>query len=157
VLRRLGYVAIARGSVEQRLDSYVRVRHAARQGGLVHFFPEGTITGPAGVRPFRLGAFLVAAELGVPLVPVAIQGSRGVLRDGERWPMPGEIVVKVLDPIAPPPDTSAAAIGATRDRARALLAGAAGEPLIEVTSAALGACAGNDAARWPDPPAHTFY
>ena len=146
VLRRLGHLPIERGGVEHRMRSYVHIRAAAR-GDLVHFFPEGTITPATGVAPFRLGAFRLAAELGYPLVPIAIRGSRAVLRDGERWPSPAEILVTVLDPIPTPRNASPAEINAARECARARLAAAAGEPLLNVKSAALPADAEPD----PDP------
>lgn len=155
VLRRLGHLPIARGHVERRMHSYDRIRDAAAHGDLVHFFPEGTITPQTGVRPFRLGAFRLAAELGVPLVPIAIHGSRAVLRDGDRWPSPGHIQVTVLEPIPPPPNASPAAISAVRDCARARLAAAADEPVLNLTSAALPGDADLDPDPVP-PPARAF-
>jgi 1-acyl-sn-glycerol-3-phosphate acyltransferase len=156
VLRRLGHLPIARGRVERRLHSYEGIRHAAAHGDLVHFFPEGTITPETGVRPFRLGAFRLAAELGVPLVPIAIRGSRAVLRDGSRWPSPGQIDITVLDAIPPPPNASPAAISAVRDCARARLAEAVNEPMLNLTSAALPADADLDPDLIPDPSARAF-
>ena len=40
------------------------------------FFPEGTFGRAPGLRPFRMGAFVVAAQTGVPLVPMGITGNR---------------------------------------------------------------------------------
>jgi 1-acyl-sn-glycerol-3-phosphate acyltransferase len=150
VLRQLGHLPIARGRVELRAHSYRRGRDAAARGDLGHFFPEGTITPTMGLGPFRLGAFRLAGELGVPLVPIAICGSRAVLRDGDRWPSPGEIVVTVLDKIPMRRNASAAEISAARDCARARLAAAVGEPLLNVESAGLPANAEPDA----DPARH---
>jgi 1-acyl-sn-glycerol-3-phosphate acyltransferase len=132
VLRRLGYVPVARGRADLRLGSYQEMRDAAARGDFVHVFPEGTITPQSGVRPFRLGAFRLAAECGVPIVPIAIGGSRAALRDGEWWPSPEPIVVTVLEAIPTPPDDSPAQIAAVRDDARALFARTVGEPLLTV-------------------------
>ena len=134
VLRRLGYVPVERGGADLRIGSYQRIRDAAARGGLIHVFPEGTITPQTGVRPFRLGAFRLAAECGVPIVPIAIDGSRAALRDGEWWPTPGAIVVTVLEAIPAPPDDSPAQVSAARDYARTLLARTVGEPLLSVKS-----------------------
>lgn len=131
VLRRLGYVPVERGSADVRLGSYQRMRDAAAGGDVIHVFPEGTITRQTGVRPFRLGAFRLAAECGVPIVPIAIAGSRAALRDGEWWPSPAAIEVTVLEAI-PTPGDSPAQISAARDYARTLLARAVGEPLLTV-------------------------
>jgi 1-acyl-sn-glycerol-3-phosphate acyltransferase len=108
------------------------MRDAAARGDFVHVFPEGTITPQSGVRPFRLGAFRLAAECGVPIVPIAIGGSRAALRDGEWWPSPEPIVVTVLEAIPTPPDDSPAQISAIRDYARTLFARAVNEPLLTV-------------------------
>ncbi|ETZ99771.1 acyltransferase family protein [Mycobacterium kansasii 824] len=37
-------------------------------------FPEGRLARAPGLRPFHIGAFVVAAEAGVPALPVAIRG-----------------------------------------------------------------------------------
>jgi len=136
VLRRLGYVPVERGTADLRIGSYQRMRDAAARGDFIHVFPEGTITPQTGIRPFRLGAFRLAAECGVPIVPVAIGGSRAALRDGEWWPSPGAIVVTILEAIPTPRDDSPAQISAVRDHARGLFARTVGEPLLSVTSAA---------------------
>jgi hypothetical protein len=47
------------------------------------FFPEGTFTRMPGLLPFHMGAFVAAAEAGVPVVPVTIRGTRSLLRAGE--------------------------------------------------------------------------
>jgi len=138
VLRRLGYVPVERGSADRRIGSYQRMRDAAARGEIVHVFPEGTITPQTAVRPFRLGAFRLAAECGVPIVPVAIGGSRAALRDGEWWPSPVPIVVTVLEPIPTPRDDSPAQISAVRDYARALFARTVGEPLLAVPQRSAG-------------------
>ena len=135
VLRRLGYVPVERGTADLRIGSYQRMRDGAARGDLIHVFPEGTITPQTGVRPFRLGAFRLAAECRVPIVPIAIDGSRAALRDGEWWPTPGAIVVTVLEAIPTPPDDSPAQISAAREYARTLLARTVGEPLLSVASA----------------------
>ena len=50
--------------------------------------------------PFHMGSFTAAIDTGVPIVPVAIRGSRSVLRDGSFWPKRGAITVKISDPIS---------------------------------------------------------
>ena len=54
-------------------------------------FPEGTFTAISGLRPFYLGAFEFAAAANLPVIPLALQGMRTVLRDGHvlarRWPV----------------------------------------------------------------------
>jgi 1-acyl-sn-glycerol-3-phosphate acyltransferase len=55
---------------------------AAGAGQGLVVFPEGTFHRAPGLRPFKLSGFLVAAQAGVPLLPVTIRGMRSILRDG---------------------------------------------------------------------------
>ena len=64
-------------------------------------FPEGSLSGAVGVRPFHLGAFDAAVEGGARIVPVGIRGTRQVLAPGSRWPRRGAIRVVVGEPISP--------------------------------------------------------
>ena len=68
--------------------------------------------------PFRMGAFVVAAEAGVPVVPVSIRGTRSILRDGHWFPRRGIITVTIGKPIAPEGRGWAAAIRSAQHGAR---------------------------------------
>ena len=65
------------------------------------FFPEGTFHREEGLLPFHMGAFVLAAEAGVPVVPVTINGSRRVFRAGEWLPHRHPIHVTIGTPIDP--------------------------------------------------------
>ena len=62
-------------------------------------FPEGTRSLDGTLTRFRAGTFLMAIESGLPVVPVAIDGSRFVMRKGQLMTKPGDVRVTVLDPI----------------------------------------------------------
>jgi fatty-acyl-CoA synthase len=53
------------------------------------------------VRPFQLGAFKAAVATGAPIIPVALAGTRKILRDGTYLPRPGNVTITVLPPIYP--------------------------------------------------------
>ena len=53
-----------------------------------------------GLRPFHMGAFVAAAENEAPVVPIALQGTRSMLRPGTRFPRPATITVTIGPPIA---------------------------------------------------------
>ena len=132
VVRRLGAVAIDRRSTAGRLDSFASGADALAAGRMLQVFAEGTFARGAGVLPFRLGAFRLAHEAGVPLVPVAIRGTRVALPGVNRWPRRATIEVEVLsarEPLAP--DAGFRAELDERDEVRAELARAVGEPLLE--------------------------
>lgn len=83
----------------------------------------------AGLLPFRLGIFMVAARTGAAVVPVAIRGTRYAMRDGTWVPRPGSIEVHILDPIFPPTDQEEWRAAVTvRDAARADILAHCGEP-----------------------------
>ncbi|MDH5612139.1 MAG: AMP-binding protein [Gammaproteobacteria bacterium] len=70
-----------------------------KQGHTLIFFAEGTFTRVPGLRPFHMGAFTVAAQAGVPIVPVAIRGTRSILRDGSWFPHYGSINIDIGEAI----------------------------------------------------------
>ncbi len=86
------------------------------EGDAVVFFPEGTRSYGAGVERFRSGAFRLATEAGVPVVPVAIDGSPDVLHERAKTARPGTVTVRIGAPLHPLPDEDARAFAA---RARA--------------------------------------
>ena len=46
------------------------------------FYPEGTFTRVSGLQNFHMGAFITAATTGMQVVPIAIRGTRSMLRPG---------------------------------------------------------------------------
>ena len=136
IVQRLGHIRVERGQLAGRQDSYRAAAAAAQAGRLVHFFPEATFTPASGLRPFRLGAFQLAAELGLPIIPVAILGTRQALRDEQKLLARAHLEVKVL-PAIPPPPMALREIARTRDAVRDLLAHEVGEPVLDIVSAAL--------------------
>ncbi|MGB5179014.1 MAG: AMP-binding protein [Gammaproteobacteria bacterium] len=70
-------------------------------GHALIFFAEGTFTRIPGLMPFHLGAFTVAAEAGVPVVPVAIRGTRSILLADSWFPRHGSINIHIGQAIQP--------------------------------------------------------
>ncbi|MEZ4360466.1 MAG: AMP-binding protein [Kofleriaceae bacterium] len=136
LMQRLGHIRVERGQLAGRHESFRVAREAAERGELVHFFPEATFTSASGLRPFRLGAFQLAAELGLPIIPIAIKGTRRALRDGDKLLEPTRLEVKAL-PAIPAPPLALREISACRDLVREQLAREVDEPLLDIVSAAL--------------------
>jgi len=79
-------------------------RHLAdvlQAGHALLFFAEGTFTRIPGLMPFHLGAFTVAAEAGVPVIPVAIRGTRSMLRADNWLPRRGSVHIDIGQAIHP--------------------------------------------------------
>lgn len=129
--RKLGHFAFRREDPRARLQQAEQIEDTLRRGESVFVFPEGTFTAQAGVRPFQLGAFKAAAAAGREIVPVALDGTRRVLRDGTWLPRPGKISITICPAIAPPNDaTDWKEIVRVRDQAREIIARHAHEPLL---------------------------
>jgi 1-acyl-sn-glycerol-3-phosphate acyltransferase len=99
----------------------------AAGGEALAFFPEGTFTRSPGLLPFRMGAFVIAAQTGAPIVPVAFRGTRSALRADSWLVRRTPISVTVGEPIAPTGSDWTAAVR-LRDQARAAILRHCGEP-----------------------------
>lgn len=104
-----------------------RLIKAADSGQALAFFPEGTFLERPGVGKFHTGAFAIAARAGVPVVPVALKGTRYILPSGRFLPRLGRIEIEILPPLTLGPGAGASAL-AVRDQARARIVNALGEP-----------------------------
>ncbi|MFZ5877163.1 MAG: AMP-binding protein [Nitrospirota bacterium] len=126
-LRRLGAEFVERFDRQKGVEDTGRLVEAARLGRPLVVFPEGTFGRAAGLRPFRMGAFVVAAQTGTPVVPLALRGTRSILRAGSWFPRRGTVSVVIGEPIAPLGQDWAAA-RALHDGAREHILQWCGEP-----------------------------
>lgn len=104
-----------------------QVIRSTRHGRSFIFFPEGTFYRMPGLQAFRMGAFLTAARAGVPVVPVAIRGSRSLLRGDTWFPRRAAVSVRVSAPMFPDGDQWDDAVR-LRDTVRAQILKYCGEP-----------------------------
>ncbi len=128
ILRRLEHVPVDRDNVEESAHSADTLRAVLSSGRSLLLFPEGTFTRATGLRPFKLGAFQLAAETGVPVVPVALVGTRRLLRDGTWIPRRVPIEVVVSDPILV--SRSFADVVRVKEETAEVLARLSGEPRL---------------------------
>ncbi|GMV58590.1 MAG: hypothetical protein AMXMBFR72_16960 [Betaproteobacteria bacterium] len=98
-LRRLGAEFVERFDVKRSVEDANRMADAVRQGRSLLVFPEGTFIERPGLLPFRLGAFLAAASARVPVVPLAIRGTRQLLGAGRWWPRRAALQVDIGAPV----------------------------------------------------------
>lgn len=126
-LRRLGAVFVRRTDPTGGVADTMHALKATRAHERLAWFPEGTFARMPGLLSFHLGAFEVACQAGVPIVPVVIRGTRSILRSGQWLPRRGAISVHIGEPIAPSGRDFAAVIR-LRDVARAEILARLGEP-----------------------------
>ena len=120
LLRRLGSQFVERfnrhkGGVDAR-----RVMKLAATGQSLVFFPEGTFTEIRQIGKFLGGAFTTAERLGLPVVAMAIHGTRAVLPPGGLRVQRSTIRVEILEVLT---------AGDAKLRSRELIARAVGDPL----------------------------
>jgi len=101
LLERMGTVFVDRFDTRQSLEDARTLATHAEAGVPLLFFAEGTFGPEEGLRAFRLGAFQVAARQGLPVVPVALAGTRAVLRSGGWQPQRGRLGVSICAPLQP--------------------------------------------------------
>jgi len=108
-------------------------RELAAVGGAgesLAFFPEGTFRRARGLLSFRMGAFVVSAQAGMPLVPVTLTGTRAVLQDKGWIPQRLPIRVAIGEPIQPQGKDWDEAMR-LRNATRAVILAGCGEPDAE--------------------------
>lgn len=70
-----------------------------RDGMSLVVFPEGSRTRTGYMSPFKKGAFMLAAQFDLPLVPVTIDGSFDILTKGGSIPLYGKIIMTIHKPV----------------------------------------------------------
>lgn len=128
LLRRLGSEFVERTDRNRGAADARRVLRNAASGHSLVFFPEGTFTPAPGLLGFHTGAFASAARAGCPVVPAVVRGTRRALPPSGALPRPGRIALELLPSLTPPAAATEATIAELRDRARAAILGALGEP-----------------------------
>lgn len=107
------YVGLKRGDRESILKMLDHCRTHLKKGSSILMFPEGTRSPDGKLKGFKHGAFSLAKELGVPVVPIVIDGSLEALpKHGfmlrNPWHLP--VTLSVLEPMVPREDEDAEAL-----------------------------------------------
>lgn len=97
-LRRSGHVLVDRSNPGN--STMMQIKELMRQRVSLVVFPEGTRSADGSVARFRAGIVMLAIEAGLPIVPVAVEGTRHVMRKGRLMTCPGHVRVRVLEPVS---------------------------------------------------------
>jgi 1-acyl-sn-glycerol-3-phosphate acyltransferase len=98
-LNRAGHIPIPRGDPRGSLKAMAAAARIIQERGVSALvFPEGGRS-PGELQEFKEGAAYIAIKAGVPAVPVAIQGTREVLPMGSVMVRPGNVRLRIGDPI----------------------------------------------------------
>lgn len=101
-LRMADYITVDRGNKESKEEMLNKSLKYLREGISIMIFPEGTRSVSGEIGFFRRGAFQLAINAGVPILPVVLDGSGGVLpKHGFRFSTGHKITIRVFDPVPP--------------------------------------------------------
>jgi 1-acyl-sn-glycerol-3-phosphate acyltransferase len=120
LLRRLGSEFVERFDRHKGATDARRVLRLAATGQSLVFFPEGTFDHVPRIGKFLAGAFAIAARSSMPIVAVAIHGTREMFPPAGAFFHRVPIRFQILEVM--PPDGA-------RERSRRLIAEAVGDPL----------------------------
>lgn len=94
------YIGIDRGSGSESARSLEAAADRIRNGASVLLYAEGTRTQDGRLQPFKRGAFNLAVRAGVPVIPLTINGSFGILRKHSLSVRPGTIELVLESPLS---------------------------------------------------------
>ncbi|MCX6262477.1 MAG: lysophospholipid acyltransferase family protein [Bacteroidia bacterium] len=101
-LRMADYIIINRGDKESKEEMMEKSFQYLKGGTSIMMFPEGTRSVDGEIGFFKRGAFQLAINAHVPVLPVVLDGSGGVLpKHGLIFTTGHKIRIKVLDPVMP--------------------------------------------------------
>lgn len=96
-----GHIAIDRADRSSAIESLDRAARKIRsEDATIIMFPEGTRSPTGALQAFKKGAFVLAIQAGVPVVPLAIHGSHDVMPKGSWLVRPGTIRIRIGEPIS---------------------------------------------------------
>jgi 1-acyl-sn-glycerol-3-phosphate acyltransferase len=98
-IKAIGMLPVERGNHERAVQSAKRATERLRAGRSFAVYPEGTRTRTGELLPFKKGAFRMAVDAGVPVVPVTIDGAHAAMPPGALRLEPVPIRVTIHEPI----------------------------------------------------------
>lgn len=122
-----GFVKVDRERRESAIASLRESQRLLESGTRVWIAPEGTRSRDGRLGPFKSGGFHLALSAGVPILPMALEGTEQILpHDGVRVRKGARVTATILPPIDPRPYGPERRKDLMRD-VRAAIAGALGE------------------------------
>lgn len=97
--RAIGHIFIDRSDPDQARAAINRAVARLKPGTGILFFPEGTRSRDGQLLPFKKGAFRVAIDRQMPVLPVTVSGTREVMPARSFRLRPGRVVLRFHPPI----------------------------------------------------------
>ncbi len=94
-----GYISLDRQGTRETVEAMNQAARRIREGMSIVIFPEGSRSPDGAIQPFKKGGFTLAMKSKVPIVPISIAGSREIMPKDRLTALPGEIRIRIGDPI----------------------------------------------------------
>jgi 1-acyl-sn-glycerol-3-phosphate acyltransferase len=98
-MRQMRCVFMDRNDIRQSITAINQGVQYLKEGYSMVIFPEGTRSGSIEMGEFKAGSFKLATKSGVPIVPIAINGSYNIMGKKSLIVKPAEVSIKILKPI----------------------------------------------------------
>jgi 1-acyl-sn-glycerol-3-phosphate acyltransferase len=103
VWRAAGHISIDRSNRQKAIATLQEAgRRIREENSTVIVFPEGTRSRTGDLLPFKKGAFTLATEAAVPVIPTVVIGSSRIMRGGSWRVHPYPVTIRFGSPIIPP-------------------------------------------------------
>jgi len=97
---KIGHVFIDRNNRESALEQINAAKETIKDGTSILFFPEGKRSDSGELRDFKKGAFKFALDIGLPILPITLIGTRNILPNNSIKLFPGKARMVIGDPIS---------------------------------------------------------
>lgn len=124
---KLGHVFIDRSNHAAAINSINAARDRIVGGTSILFFPEGTRSRDGRLGHFKKGAFRLALDLELPILPLTITGTRAIMPTKTMRIFPGRATLIIHQPV-PRADLDPADLNASLARVRAIIASGLDRP-----------------------------
>lgn len=94
----VGHISVDRSNAVKAAETLTIAKKSLKNGTSVVFFPEGSRTRNGRMSAFKRGAFITAQEIGLPVVPVAIEGTFNIMPPGSNVLRPGKVFLHIQPP-----------------------------------------------------------
>ena len=96
----LEFIYVDRSDKQKAIESLENAKDKIVNGTSVMFFPEGTRSKDGQIGRFKKGAFMMAIDLQLPILPITIKGTRKILPSGSFNLLPGKAEMVIHQPVS---------------------------------------------------------
>jgi len=99
-IRLIGVIPVDRSNSPAAVESAKAATENLRRGKSYVVYPEGTRSKDGRLLPFKKGAFMMAIEAGVPVVPITISGATKIMPKAQVKVFPSTVHITIHEPIS---------------------------------------------------------